>query len=408
MRRVFNFIVLVLFAGVITTGCSTSNKKTSKNSLTIWESYNDEEHGVFMAIVDSFEKKTNIKINVQRIPFNGMEQKLLTALASRTNPDIARVDYAFVATLAMKKAAVPIDDSIADKLKNELVKAAFYSNYLNGKFYGIPDQTNCLALFYNKEIFKNKGIKSPPSTWDEFIKIGQKITDEKKGIYAFGMHNSLWWTFPFLYAYGAKFVSPDMKRCLLDSKEAIRGFSLKVDLYRKYHIEAGAWQSGAVPPEMGFQNKKYAMIFNGPWAVKTLKASGIDFGVSLIPSGPNGSATTVGGTNMVILNDEKKDIAEKFLLYLTSPEVQAMWADKLFQIPVNKNAEKYMKNKSPIIKVFMEQMKYAVPRPPIPDYSEIEQIFNGEMALALSGKKSPEKAMKDATERVNKEILKGE
>ncbi len=398
-------VFFAIITAILFIGCSNGNKARNSNSLTIWESYNDEEHAVFMEIVDSFQKRTGIKVEVQRIPFNGMEQKLLTALASRTNPDIARVDYAFVATLATKNAAVPLDDSIAEMLKGELVKAAFYSNYINGKFYGIPDQTNCLALFYNKKIFEENGIKAPPRTWDEFIEIGKKITDEKKGIYAFGMHNSLWWTFPFLYAYGAKFVSDDGKKCLLDSKEAISGFSLKVDLYRKYHIEAGAWQAGAVPPQMGFQNGKYAMILNGPWAVKTLKQAGIDFGVSLIPEGPEGSATTVGGTNMVILNKNKKDIAVKFLLYLVSPEVQAMWADRLFQIPVNKKAEMYMENKSPIIKVFMEQMKYAVPRPPLPDYSEIEQIFNGEMALALLGKKTPEAAMRDATQRVNEEIL---
>ncbi len=401
MRKAF----LLLLPLMLFMSCSGKTSQNGKNKLTVWESYNDEEHAVFMEIIDSFTAKTGIKVEVQRIPFNGMEQKLLTALASRTNPDIARVDYAFVAKLATKKAAVPIDDSTAEALKKTLVKAALYSNYIKGKFYGIPDQTNCLALFYNKKIFHENGIKNPPRTWDEFIKIGKKITNEKKGIYAFGMHNSLWWTFPFFYAYGAKFMNDSLTKCLLDSKEAIEGFSLKVDLYRKYHIEAGAWQSGAVPPDMGFQNGRYAMIFNGPWAIKTMQQTGLDFGVSLIPEGPNGSATTVGGTNMVILNPKKKDIALKFLLYLTSPKVQAMWADRLSQIPVNIEAEKYMKNKSPIIKTFIEQMKYAVPRPPLPQYSEIEQIFNGEMALALLGKKSPTEALKAATQRVNKEIL---
>ncbi len=401
MRNLLLLVLPVIF--VLLGACSGKTQK--KNGLVIWESYNDEEHAVFMEIVDSFTARTGIKVEVQRIPFNGMEQKLLTALASRTNPDIARVDYAFVAKLATRKAAVPIDDSIADNLKKTLVKAALYSNYINGKFYGIPDQTNCLALFYNKKIFEENGIKNPPKTWEEFIKIGKKITNEKKGVYAFGMHNSLWWTFPFFYGYGAKFMNDSLTRCLLDSKEAQKGFSLKVDLYRKYHIEAGAWQSGAVPPDMGFQNGKYAMIFNGPWAVKTLEQTGIDFGVSLIPAGPAGSATTVGGTNMVILNPKKKKEALSFLLYLVSPEVQAMWADRLFQIPVNKEAEKYMKNKSPIIRTFIEQMRYAVPRPPLPNYSEIEEIFNGEMALALLGKKTPEQALKDATQRVNKEIL---
>jgi len=403
MRKLLSLVFI--FSTISLLSCGKKGAR-SANKLVIWESYNDEEHAVFMQIVEKFKAQNpGVEIEVQRIPFDGMEQKVLTALAANNAPDIARVDYAFVAKLADKNGILPIEeDEIAD-IKDHILKAALYSNYYKGKFYGLPDQTTCIALFYNKEIFKKKGIKNPPKTWEEFIEIGKKITDGK--VYAFGMHNSLWWTFPFFFSFGAKFLSDDGKTCLLDSPEAIAGFTLKVDLYRKYKIEGGAWQAGAINPDAGFRNYKYAMIFSGPWAIKSLEEAKIPFGVALIPQGPKGSATTVGGTNMVIFHKETKPLALKFMKFLLSPEIQSLWANELGQIPLRDDVLALIDTvKNPYLPIFIEQMKYATPRPPHPNYSDIELTFNAEMEAALSGQKTPEQALKDAVLKVNEKILK--
>jgi len=400
MRRWLIFIPIIIL--IFCKGEKRDGKK-----LILWESYNDEEHKVFMEIVNSYiEAHPDVKIEVQRIPFTGMEQKVLTALAARSTPDIARVDYAFVAKLADKKALVPIKEEEIGDLREKLIEAALEANRYKGVFYGLPDQITCLALFYNPQIFKEAGVKKPPLTWDEFVEIGKRLTDTKRGIYAFGMHNSLWWTFPFFFTFGAKFLTDDGKICLLDSDKAIKAFTFKVDLYRKYKIEAGAWKAGAVNPDMGFRNGKYAMILSGPWSVKSLKAGNIPFKVALIPEGPQGTATVTGGTNMVIFRKEKKSLALDFLRYLLSSKVQAKWANDLGQIPVNKEAFSLVDTlKHPELKVFLKQMETAVARPPIPTYSEIELLFNGEMEAALSGQKTPEEALKSAVSRVNREIL---
>lgn len=405
MKR-FVSLLLILILG-LTLSCARKGGREAKK-LVIWQSYNDEENAVFMQIVEKFKSENpGVEIEVQRIPFDGMEQKVLTALAAKSTPDIARVDYAFVAKLADKNAILPVEEEEIADIKDKLVKAALYSNFYKGKFYGLPDQTTCIALFYNKKIFKEKGIKNPPTTWEEFVKVGQKITDGN--IFAFGMHNSLWWTFPFFFSFGSKFLSEDGKTCLLDTKEAIEAFTFKVDLYRKYKIEGGAWRAGAINPDAGFRNGKYAMIFNGPWSIKSLQEQGLDFGVALVPAGPAGSATTIGGTNMVIFHKETKPLALKFMKFLLSPEIQAFWANELGQIPLNADALPLVDTlKHPYLKVFIKQMEYATPRPPLPNYTDIELTFNAEMESALSGQKTPEQALKDATRKVNEKILKEE
>ena len=64
--------------------------------LKVWVSYNDEEFAVFKQLVTAFEESTGIEVNVQRIPFEGQEQKILTACATRTAPDLARVDLSLI------------------------------------------------------------------------------------------------------------------------------------------------------------------------------------------------------------------------------------------------------------------------------------------------------------------------
>jgi multiple sugar transport system substrate-binding protein len=182
----------------------------------------------------------------------------------------------------------------------------------------------------------------------------------------------------------------------------VDGFQFKVDLYSKHRVEGGAWRSGGIRDDMGFQSRKYAMIFNGPWAVKGLQRGGIDFGVALIPAGPAGHATNVGGNNLVVFStSEHPEEACKLLMFIASKESQVKWANSLGQIPVNVLADQDVDLEGhPYLEVFMEQMKYAKPRPPTGSYPEIENDVNPEMQAALDGKKSVEAAMRSACEKV--------
>jgi multiple sugar transport system substrate-binding protein len=192
----------------------------------------------------------------------------------------------------------------------------------------------------------------------------------------------------------------------LNSTECVNALTFIKKLYDE-DIEAGAWKAGAVDPDMGFLNGKYAMVFNGPWKIKSLLDANFPFGIFLIPKGSFGRPTPIGGTDMVIFRNSKNyKNAIKFLQYLTSKEVQTMWANELGEIPVNKMSMNEIDfGKHPYLKVFVEGIKEAVPRPPFPDYQGVENIVNPEIEAALTGKKEIKKALDDATMRVNKEIL---
>ena len=368
--------------------------------LKVWVSYNDEEFAVFNQLVTAFEESTSIEVNVQRIPFEGQEQKILTACATRTAPDLARVDCAFLGKLAHRHALLDID---IGELADKIVPVALQSCILNGKLYGVPDQLTCVCLFYNKKLFREAGLdpNKPPATWAEFLEYAQKLTDPSKGIYGFAMRNTLWWTLPFFYSFGANFIEDNT--CVLNSPEAVAALQFKVDLYRKYKVEPGAWKSGAIDPDMGFQNEKYAMVLNGPWKIKLLKAIGIDFGVAPIPAGKKGGYTTIGGTNFVIFRGTKhKDEAVEFIKFIVSKESQIIWANELGQVPVNMEAFPYVDTtRHPYLKVFLYQLQYAIARPVLADYPAIENVANPIMEAALIGDKPVKEALALIVDKIN-------
>jgi ABC-type glycerol-3-phosphate transport system substrate-binding protein len=412
MRRTLSIggALLVACAVVLLAGCGGGQDESA--TLTIWQTYNDEEYPVFKEIVESFKQAhPDITIDVVRLPFAGAEPKIQTALTTRTEPDIARVDVSFLAKLAGKNALLDLGPYVPSEFRDEILPVALSSCSYNTTLWGLPDQTNGLCLFYNKEHFRRAGLdpERPPATWDELISYGRKLTNKDEGVFGIGLSNSLWWTLPFFYTHGTQFLAEDGTHCVLNSPEGIAAFQLKVDLHRKYGIEGGAWRAGGIIHDLGFQNERYSMILNGPWAVESLKRTGIDFGVGLIPAGPSGTATNVGGNNLVVFrNTEQPELAAEFLRFVASEETQRMWASRLGQIPVNVNAADVITSEEhPYLAVFVEQMKTAIPRPQVMGYPEIENLMNPEMQAALDGTKSVEAALNAAVAEIDK-LLAGE
>jgi multiple sugar transport system substrate-binding protein len=397
-------LVVALATLALVQGCGQQEEAAT---LTVWETYNAEERAVFLSLVEEFKQAhPEISIEVTNIPFDGMEPKVLTALATETAPDIGRVDVAFLPKLAIRGALQPLDEYGIEGLKAELRPVALSSCVIDGMTYGLPDQVNGLCLFYNRELFEQAGLDpdDPPDNWDEFVDCAKTLTDPASNVFGFGMRNSLWWSLPFIYSFGGRILTEDNKTCALASDASIAGFQFKVDLYSKYKVEGGAWRSGGIRDDLGFQNRKYAMVFNGPWAVGGLARGGIDFGVALIPEGPVGRATNVGGNNLVVFSTSKHpQQACELLKFVASRDAQVEWANSLGQIPVNSAADAMIDlEKHPYLKIFMEQMDYAKPRPPIGSYPEIENAVNPEMQAALDGKKTTEEAMASACEEVDR------
>lgn len=427
--------------------------------LTLWQGFKFKEVSLLRDNIRQFVEEWNAKnaprkleIVESQVPFFDMVQKLRSAALARQVPDIAFVDVNNMVQLIYGGVAQPVDKlpnfpaADIDSFRQKFVPGAYDTNVAVYKgerhLFGIPAQTTTLALFYNKKRFREKAEElraagcdpeRPPRDWEEFIRYGKVLTEPSRELYGFGMNGSFWFTMPFFTQYGAEFIKRDEKGNLvpaIPSPNALAAIERKANFYLKDGIEAGAWRDGALDPDQGFKNSRYAMVLTGPWMIEDFRSAGLDFGVALIPRVPLDEAkrlqlvppdTTpdsplcakltagnVGGMNGIISTTCKHpDVALEFLLFFVSEPIQRRWAEEMGEIPVVLEAQKNLNlSKFPEVPVFIEQINTSKAFPAIPLANIFEpQIFNPEFNLVLQRRATAAEALERIAKLLDQRIL---
>jgi multiple sugar transport system substrate-binding protein len=197
VRRLADFAISIL-ALITLAGCRTKDIIPAQQVVTLagWQS-NLSEHRLLKQLIQKFEENyPHIKVKYEVINSEYMSV-IYTRLAGKTAPDVFYLE-AFEAPRLMKEGAleslntyITADFNIADFKKRVL--DAFRNE---GKIYGIPKDFSTLALFYNKQAFKEAGISQAPKTWEELMKYSQRLTvdqnqDGKIDRYGFGVYPEL-------------------------------------------------------------------------------------------------------------------------------------------------------------------------------------------------------------------------
>lgn len=451
--------LVFILASLLMISCSAEADGDS-NSIEVWHGFNAQETVVFQQIVEEFERdwKTDkseaIDIELKYVSFGDMITKLKTAALGNLTPDVAFVDSIKVTDLAFGNALVKVDELPAfqsrygtiQDAREEFVKASFDAGVVNRMgdvhLYALPVQTTTVALFWNREMFRQKASAlreagldpgRAPRDWDELIAYGEVLTDAEQGIYGFGMWPSLWFNFVFFNLYGVEFVKYDESGRASAALDNDRGRAAleRIQAIVNSGTEGGAWKRGAPGPDTGFLNRKYAMILIGPWMVESYRAAGLDFDIALVPAPTRGeierlgleprdpamvdeygqlaySSSNVGGQSGVIMRTcENTEAAFAFLEYFTSEDVQRRWAKQLGQIPVRKAAwENLDTEKFPFMIRFMEQLRVAERIPQVPRFEILEgNVYNPEINLLLQGGQTPEEMLGNMESAFEENIL---
>ncbi|MFK7697070.1 ABC transporter substrate-binding protein [Paenibacillus sp. HJGM_3] len=164
----------------------------------------------------------NAKINVEMVPFEGVNEKVTTAIASKTTPDIL-FDYPG-RTLAygQMNALAPLDDAIPADLLAQVKKNPDVMKMVavNGNIVTMPFSSTLVALILDKSIWKEAGAenllpKDEFRTWtpEEFKAALKAVANKDKGVYgltAFALNeqgDQLYYN--TITAFGAKLFNAD-------------------------------------------------------------------------------------------------------------------------------------------------------------------------------------------------------
>jgi multiple sugar transport system substrate-binding protein len=345
------------------------------------------------------EANPNITIERRALPFADLKRTLLQGAGAGELPDIAVIDnpdhQAF--------AELGILEDLTDRIESWGEADAYFEGPWNSTLwddrnYGIPDNSNCLTLWYNQE-FTSPANVDPPANWDELVAAAEALTEGNRFGLAVSAIQSEEGTFqwlPFLWAAGADIPN-------IDSEGGRAALGLWVDLVREGWMSQGilGWAQEDVKNQ--FINDQAAMMINGPWQIPVIEEEAPDLKWDVVPL-PEGeeSASILGGENLSIISGkENVDAAWELLTWWQRPENLKRYLVQAGKLPSRQDlADDPQWTDDPVVRVFVEQLRVARPRAYGPKYPEISSAIQEAIQAAITGESSVEEALSRAQEKI--------
>jgi len=380
---------LVFAGGGKQSGSSTPG--SGKKTVTFWfymENLLQQE--ALKKVIESFNNSQSEIVAVPRyVPFADFKKQLSIGATASELPDVVIMDNPDSASYA----AMGIFADITGKIDvSQYYDGHLGSCKLNNKLYGVPFGSNCLALYYNKDMLTAANVKVP-TTWDELRDAAKKLTTPRVKGFAFSALQNEEGTFGFLtWVWSTGTTSYQ-----INNAQGIKALTFISDLVKDGSMprEAMNWTQGDTLHQ--FMPGNIAMMLNGPWQIPTLRkdAPNLNWDVALIPRDAV-NVSGLGGENWHIINNNNVAASLEFIKYMTSPAVLRTYINEFGYIAARKDVATTQFQGDPIMTKFAEQVQYALPRGPHPRWPEISDAislaFNEVMAQTSTPAQAAAKA----------------
>lgn len=273
---------------------------------------------------------------------------------------------------------------------------------VNGKVYGYPMAVESIGLIYNKDL-----VPEPPTAFEDIPALHEQLAENGKRAILWD-YNNTYFTWPMLAAAGGYIFGEadqggvDVTDTGVNTDGAKLGASILVDL-----VESGVMPRGADygAMEASFNKGETAMMISGPWAWGNLEKSGIDFGVTTLPTVDGQPSKPMVGVMAATLNSASpnKDLAVEFLeSYALSVKGLKMVND---DVPLGAVANReFMEELSadPNINATFENAQLGEPMPNVPAMGAFWSAMGPALQNMTSGRQSVEDALDAAAQRITR------
>lgn len=282
--------------------------------ILIWTS-NEGAANAINQIKVNYEKEFKTKVIVEVLN-KDLTSLFKTASLAGKGPDILLWANDVSGELAQSGLIEPLDE--LPFLTENFLPVSLKAFRYKGRLYGYPYAVESIALFYNKDLVKN-----PPESFEELEHLAIKINNPSKNIYGFLYDfKTFFFSFPILNASGGYIFGEDKNG--LNAKDIGINHQGFVD---GLTFLQGLNSAGIIPSSTDrgiafehFKAGKLAFTIDGPWAIKDLNASKVNYGIAVLPKFKNFPAKPfVGVHGFMIRRSSKnklrsKEFIEKYLL----------------------------------------------------------------------------------------------
>jgi multiple sugar transport system substrate-binding protein len=390
------------------------SKPQQGETIRFWAMGREAE--VVGELVKDFEKQNpGIHVDVQNIPWTAAHEKLLTAFAADGLPDVCQLGNTWIPEFAALDTLEPLQPYVE---RSQVVDPKDYfpgiwdTSVIDGQLVGIPWYVDTRLLFYRKDMLREAGVKTLPTTWAEW---DQAMAAVKKHVgpdrYAILMPIN---EFEQQLSLGLQFDDSLLRDHDNYGNFRSPGFRKALAFY------ANMFEQGWAPKMSETQISNvwdeffkgfYAFYISGPWNIREFRQREPanlkgQWGTMPLP-GPDGpGAGIASGTSLVIFRSSgHKPAAWKLIEFLSRPEIQQRFHALIGDLPPRRSTWEYPSlADDELARAFHEQLERVKPTPKVLEWERIAQEMRLVTERVVRGGESQDKALEDLDRRVD-EIL---
>jgi multiple sugar transport system substrate-binding protein len=317
-------------------------------------------------------KNPGVTIKFESIPYDNYFDKLITALSTKTGPDVFQVSMEMAEQLINSKTIAPVPDSVmtTQQIEDAFIPAAIERWKSGGKYYGLPTDVQTLILFINVDLLKECGgdPAKPPATWEDLKAQAQKCTkrDAAGNITQAGLDTRYRWAVftQAMYSYmDGPVVDAAQQKAMYDNEQGLAAWKMVAELMRGPNaVDSPQFLTG----QRKFEQGKAVFYINHPVTRGRLEREAKDIKwIAAPPPVPAGKKlVTPLHTWAYVVNADSKNqaMAWKWVQYLTNKDAQLKWNKAAGDLP---SLKELVKDPSLAFdanaKVALESMQYARP-----------------------------------------------
>ncbi|MDX6256670.1 MAG: multiple sugar transport system substrate-binding protein [Frankiales bacterium] len=336
-----------------------------------------DEGKLFPALVKQFTASTGIKVKVESIPWDNVNDKLTTAVASGNGPDVLQVGLSNLATF---KAAGALKDLTSELPKYpHLASDNFVSSLTNeklnpdGHVVNVPWVADTRVLFYRSDLLTKAGIAAPPSTWTDLhadaVKLAAAGGKGKYGYYIPQWDQAL----PNIFTWQAGGEIQDSSGKVTFASAAAK---TATDFYESFYADKLVPTNADFDQTQGFVSGAAPMLVSGPYLEKAINDAAPQlkgkWSVAPLPAGQSNISVVAGSSLGVWKNSKNLEADLQLLDYLDTPSTQVAWFKAANELPSTKSAfDDPALTADPMVAVYAKQLGNANLLPLAPKWGAI-------------------------------------
>ena len=139
--------------------------RRAADGLDLWAMGAEAEH--LPALLASLPGGAPKGIRIQPLPWSAAHEKLLTAYAGGSLPDLGQVGNSWIAELTAIGAISAVPAALQSLVEGQF-GGVVETNRIDGRLMALPWYVDTRLQFYRKDLFEAAGFPAPPPRWDDW------------------------------------------------------------------------------------------------------------------------------------------------------------------------------------------------------------------------------------------------